>query len=116
MTLGVVSWAMTGGGVGVEFMSDTITILNYYTEQVAWEIAARQDALIRDCITERIGPDWKEPDIFQRLNWEIDRNKPEKMLLLDDKPLLLIWPPESSMVMDPEAANTKWTIRYKRLP
>ena len=101
-------------------------ILGDMTNEIARKLAADQDALIRRNITRRIGEDWTDASILPRLRWEIDRSKPEKMLLLDDKPLLLIWPVDCDGDDDDAvrrdhkyeaiAHAVRWRMKYLEIP
>lgn len=93
-------------------------ILSHYANEIARKLAAEQDALIRRCISARIGDSWTDEAIIPRLRWEIDPRRPEKMLLLDDEPLLLIWPPDSHFDMNDTNAEHRmnWSVRYQVMP
>lgn len=92
--------------------------IDLHAAEVARKIAADQDALIRRCILGRLGDNWTDEEIIPRLRWEQERDKPEKVLMLDDKPLLMIWPPESRTEWDDAAqcSRMKWTVNYMELP
>jgi hypothetical protein len=93
-------------------------ILTHYANEVARKLAAEQDALIRRCISARIGDNWTDEAIMPRLRWEQERGKPEKVLMLDDEPLLMIWPPESRTEWDDAnlCSRLKWSVNYLEMP
>lgn len=94
------------------------SVLGDMMNQVARKLAADQDALIRRVAVQRIGHAISDEQLIPRLRWVIDRNKPEKLLLLDDEPLLMIWPPEHDIASDEmETANyMRWVVRYREMP
>lgn len=93
-------------------------IMDRMANEVARKLAADQDALIRRVITARIGEGWALEAVLPRLRWEQERGKPEKMLILDDAPLLLIWPPDHDLASDElDAAHyMRWVVRYQEMP
>ena len=93
-------------------------LLDQMANEIARKLAADQDALIRRVAVQRIGHAITDEQLIPRLRWEIDRNKPEKLLLLDDEPLLMIWPPEHDLASDEmETANyMRWIVRYQEMP
>ena len=95
-----------------------MNLIDQFSTEVARKLAAEQDALIRRCISAKIGDSWTDEMIIPRLRWEIDPRKPEKLLLLDDQPILMLWPPERKDGWDErELARTmEWTVKYLEMP
>lgn len=87
-------------------------IIDQQCVEVARKLAADQDALIRRCITARIGGAWSDASIIPRLRWEKYVHSPEKMLLLDGKPLITIWPPESNAIHLPRKSEMRWSVKF----
>jgi len=90
--------------------------IDHFANEIARKLAADQDTLIRRCISERIGDNWTDEEIFPRMRVEQGRGRPEKMFLLDDKPLVLIWPPQSSMDASGNMNRMTWSMDYRKIP
>lgn len=90
-------------------------ILGGMAAEIARKLAADQDALIREVITEHVGANWTLEAMLPRLRWNIDPRKPEKILALDDKPILEIWPPRCHRDYNGHSNEIRWTIDWRRL-
>lgn len=95
----------------------TVNVISQMADEVARKLASDHDDLIRNAALVRIGGRISDEQLLPRLRVEIDPKKPEKMILLDDKPLLLIWPPEcSTYLTETGASEINWSVRYMRMP
>lgn len=89
--------------------------LSHFSTEIAKTLAARQDALIRECITKRLGyGGWTDTNIIPRLRIEQERGCPEKRFLLDDQPLITIWPPVSHTSEEGERSIMNWSVSYRK--
>lgn len=87
-------------------------LISHFSSEVARQLAKEQDALIRRFISNRIGDSWTDTEIIPRIRIEITEGHDEKMFLLDDKPLALIWPPVCSTQYDGHTNRMQWTVKY----
>lgn len=85
------------------------SVMDRMAVEIGRRLASEKDAIIRSVISGRIGADWKLDDVIPRLRFEQERGHPETMLLLDDKPLITMWPAECKG----EGAEIKWVLKYK---
>lgn len=90
-------------------------LLTHFSTEIARKLASDQDALIRDCAAERLGCVLPDAELIPRMRIEQQRGHPEKMFLLDDKPLLLIWPAKSEMIEDRGRSMMNWKVQYQKM-
>jgi len=96
-------------------MLDT-SLMDRFTDQIARQLAADKDALIRRCIRTRIGANWTDAEIIPRLRWEAYRDSPEQTLLLDDSPILIIWPATCETTNEDGRSMMNWKFNFREIP
>jgi hypothetical protein len=89
--------------------------MDRFTDEIAHRLAAGRDALIRRCISKRIGDNWTDTEIIPRLRWEAYRDSPEQTLLLDDQPILVIWPATCEAANEDGRNMMNWKFNYREI-
>jgi len=82
--------------------------------QLAANVAKKQDGLISAAITERLGhSSWQLFAIAHRLRRVRYNDQPQETWLLDDKPLVEIWPVELKTVQEGNATKLVASVQHR---
>lgn len=82
--------------------------------KLAASIAKTQDGLIGAEVTKRLGhSSWQVFAIAHRLKRCRVKDQPQEMWLLDDKPLIEIWPVELKTVQDGDATKLVASVQHR---
>ena len=81
---------------------------------VASNLAKKTDGIIASAITEALGHNsWQLWAIAHRLRRVRINDQPQETWLLDDKPLLEIWPPEMETKREGDSIKAVLTVKYR---
>lgn len=86
----------------------------HYATELGMALARKKDALISDCITAVIGPDWTPESIRPRLTRERYQDAPQETWLLDGEPLVQIWPAQTGSHEEGFAQMADVSFQYLR--
>lgn len=81
---------------------------------VSSELAKKTDGIISSAISEALGHDsWQLWAIANQLKRVRINGQPQETWLLDDKPMLEIWPPEIETATEGDSIKAKFTVKYR---
>ena len=85
--------------------------------ELAVKVAKTQDDLITAALNQRLGrSDWELTDLLPRLCRVQILSQPQELWLLDDKPLIEIWPVDLVTVQEGDSAKMKANLRHRSFP
>lgn len=92
-------------------------IVSYITQQLAIGVAKKQDWIISAAITERLGQsNWKLEDLVGRLYRVQAAGEPYETYVLDNQPLVQIWPPQLTDFQDGHSQHIEASVQYRTFP
>ncbi len=91
--------------------------LNYAAKGASKQTAEGVESLLTALIARRLaGETWDAKTVAARLRRLRFEGQPQELWLLDDRPLLQIWPPEVTRTVREGAAHLDITVAYMTFP